>query len=73
MISDTLSGQGGTGTMPRSGRLHIPGGHYHIIGQGFEQRYILNQPTDLERLSNLVLALMEKLESNSLNIEKLER
>ena len=32
--------------MPRSGRLHIPGGHYHIIGRGLEQRCIFNQPAD---------------------------
>ncbi len=40
--------------MPRTGRLHIPGGYYHIIGRGLERRNIFKQTVDktdfLERL-----------------------
>ncbi len=40
--------------MPRRGRLHIPGGCYHVIGRGLERRYIFREQQDkqefLERL-----------------------
>ena len=40
--------------MPRQGRLHIPGGYYHVMGRGMERRRIFNSVTDkqdfLERL-----------------------
>lgn len=40
--------------MPRNGRLHIPGGCYHVMGRGLERRYIFHTDTDkldfLERL-----------------------
>ncbi len=32
--------------MPRTGRLHIPGGYYHIIGRGLERRHIFKQTAD---------------------------
>ena len=32
--------------MPRIGRLHIPGGCYHIIGRGLERRYIFEDTAD---------------------------
>jgi len=34
--------------MPRRGRLHIPGGCYHIIGRGLERRYIFDADEDKE-------------------------
>ncbi len=41
--------------MPRIGRLHIPGGYYHVMGRGLERRRIFNTPEDkqdfLTRLS----------------------
>lgn len=40
--------------MPRIGRLHIPGGYYHVMGRGLERRRIFNHTDDkidfLERL-----------------------
>ena len=40
--------------MPRQGRLHIPGGYYHVIGRGLERRRIFagvdNKIDFLERL-----------------------
>jgi REP element-mobilizing transposase RayT len=32
--------------MPRSGRLHIAGGLYHVMGRGLEQRRIFEEPED---------------------------
>lgn len=32
--------------MPRRGRLHIPGGCYHLIGRGLERRYIFEEAPD---------------------------
>lgn len=32
--------------MPRRGRLHIPGGCYHVIGRGLERRYIFQKTAD---------------------------
>ena len=32
--------------MPRRGRLHIPGGCYHVLGRGLEQRYIFEDSAD---------------------------
>jgi len=32
--------------MPRTGRLHIPGGCYHVIGRGLERRYVFEDPVD---------------------------
>ena len=32
--------------MPRKGRLHIPGGCYHVIGRGLERRYIFQESSD---------------------------
>lgn len=32
--------------MPRIGRLHIPGGFYHVIGRGLEKRYIFDADAD---------------------------
>ena len=44
--------------MPRTGRLHIPGGCYHVMGRGLERRRIFNQADDkndfLERLGNIL-------------------
>lgn len=34
--------------MPRRGRLHIPGGCYHVIGRGLERRYIFHAIEDKE-------------------------
>ncbi len=34
--------------MPRRGRLHIPGGCYHIIGRGLERRFIFDAIEDYE-------------------------
>ena len=34
--------------MPRRGRLHIPGGCYHIIGRGLERRFIFDAIEDKE-------------------------
>ncbi|MFT4888472.1 MAG: putative transposase [Pseudohongiellaceae bacterium] len=43
--------------MPRRGRLHIPGGCYHVIGRGLERRYIFDAVEDkknfLARLESL--------------------
>ncbi len=33
-------------TVPRLGRLHIPGGCYHVIGRGIERRNIFDQVDD---------------------------
>lgn len=32
--------------MPRIGRLHIPGGYYHVIGRGLEKRFIFESRAD---------------------------
>jgi len=32
--------------MPRIGRLHIPGGCYHVLGRGLERRRVLASDTD---------------------------
>ncbi len=32
--------------MPRTGRLHIPGGFYHVAGRGLERRYIFDDVVD---------------------------
>ena len=32
--------------MPRIGRLHIPGGTYHLLGRGLEGRYIFDDDSD---------------------------
>jgi len=32
--------------MPRIGRLHIPGGYYHVMGRGLERRFIFETNTD---------------------------
>lgn len=32
--------------MPRIGRLHIPGGYYHLMGRGLERRNIFSAETD---------------------------
>jgi REP element-mobilizing transposase RayT len=32
--------------MPRTGRLHIPGGCYHLIGRGLERRALFEDPID---------------------------
>ena len=34
--------------MPRIGRLHIPGGCYHVMGRGLERRRIFNTDVDKE-------------------------
>lgn len=33
-------------SMPRRGRLHIPGGCYHVMGRGLERRHIFEKPVD---------------------------
>ena len=33
-------------SMPRIGRLHIPGGFYHVIGRGLERRYVFEADAD---------------------------
>ena len=42
--------------MPRRGRLHLPGGYYHVIGRGLERRRIFSTDDDkrdfLDRLSD---------------------
>jgi len=47
--------------MPRSGRLHIAGGYYHVMGRGLERRRIFATKKDKEdflgRLTLLVKAL----------------
>lgn len=45
--------------MPREGRLHIPGGCYHIIGRGLERRYIFDLIEDKE---NFLSRLGENLD-----------
>jgi len=40
------------------GRLHIPGGCYHLIGRGLERRYIFAEEADK-------LEFLERLGSNS--------
>ena len=44
----------GYNPVPRLGRLHIPGGCYHVIGRGLERRNIFDQDVDkrdfLERI-----------------------
>ncbi len=41
--------------MPRKGRLHVPGGCYHLLGRGFERRNIFREIADkrdfLQRLA----------------------
>ena len=32
--------------MPRQGRLHLPGGYYHVLGRGLERRYIFADDED---------------------------
>lgn len=44
--------------MPRKGRLHIPGGCYHVIGRGLERRHIFSEDADKnDFLARLGLAL----------------
>ena len=32
--------------MPRIGRLHLPGGVYHLMGRGLERRNIFREEVD---------------------------
>jgi putative transposase len=32
--------------MPRIGRLHVPGGYYHLMGRGLERRFIFRDDAD---------------------------
>ena len=46
--------------MPRTGRLHIPGGYYHVMGRGLERRRIFNHSDDKnDFLARLGVALAE--------------
>jgi len=52
--------------MPRRGRLHIPGGYYHVIGRGLERRYIFDGVEDKENFlsrlgDNLILCQVQCL------------
>ena len=38
--------------MPRIGRLHIPGGYYHVVGRGLERRYIFESSADKQDFLN---------------------
>ena len=46
--------------MPRQGRLHIPGGYYHVMGRGLERRRIFESAVDKK---NVLVRLGEGLES----------
>lgn len=46
--------------MPRTGRLHIAGGYYHVMGRGLERRRILNDEEDkVDFLKRLTIGLEE--------------
>jgi putative transposase len=47
--------------MPRKGRLHIPGGYYHLMGRGLERRCIFSEPIDK---ADFLKRLGENLERN---------
>ena len=49
--------------MPRLGRLHIPGGCYHIMGRGLERRRIFGRPEDKE---DFLLRLTVGLEASGM-------
>jgi len=46
--------------MPRQGRLHVPGGLYHVIGRGLERRNIFSTDVDkIDFLARLGIGLQE--------------
>jgi len=46
--------------MPRKGRLHISGGHYHVIGRGMERRHIFKEDTDKQDFLNRLGVSLKK-------------
>lgn len=47
--------------MPRTGRLHIAGGYYHVMGRGLERRRIFAAHTDKEDFLSRLAYLLKEL------------
>ena len=52
--------------MPRIGRLHIPGGYYHIVGRGLERRRIFSTSEDKQDFLNRLSEGLEHTASRCL-------
>ncbi len=50
--------------MARKGRLHIPGGIYHIIIRGIERRFLFHDKKDRIRFSRCFSMCLEKTKVN---------
>ena len=46
--------------MPRLGRLHVPGGCYHVMGRGLERRYIFENDDDKSEFLDQLGRSLEK-------------
>ena len=61
--------------MPRRGRLHIPGGCYHVIGRGLERRFIFegtaNKRDFLSRFGNNLIRNDAQCLSLGANVQSL--
>ena len=47
-------------TVPRLGRLHIPGGCYHVMGRGLERRNIFDRDNDKQDFLNRLSITLKK-------------
>ena len=52
--------------MPRLGRLHIPGGCYHVMGRGLERRRIFNLDEDKQNFLERLGPVLERSETECL-------
>ena len=43
--------------MPRTGRLHITGGCYHVMGRGLERRFIAQSLEHENRVSSVLYSM----------------
>jgi len=53
--------------MPRSGRLHVEGGYYHVLGRGIERRNIFEQTQDKTDFLNRLGIALEKTDIQCLS------
>ena len=49
--------------MPRPPRLHVPGGHYHVILRGNHREPLFDSPADREALGDIVAKTIERFDA----------
>ena len=49
--------------MPRPPRLHVPGGHYHVILRGNHREPLFDSPADREALGDIVAKAIERFDA----------